>query len=135
VTAWEQVLAAVFDLGQRHERLHADLQAINERLDKIMSDQSADQQQIDSDVSGIEDALGEINTLEQANGTAVAAVAAAFAAFQANQTPDNLSALDQAVTDAQTAAGNVSAGVSAVQALVPASPAPAPSPSPSPSAG
>lgn len=105
----------------------ARLDSIETKLERIMTEQSQNQAQIDTDVAGIEDALGAINTAEQANGAAVAAVAAAFAAFQAAQTPDNLAALDQAVTDAQAAAAGVSSGVSAVQALVPGAPAPAPS--------
>ena len=120
MTIWETVLGRLSELISSHEQLHEELAAINPRLDKIMTAQSENQAEIDTDVAGIEAALGTINDAEQANAAAVAAVAAALAAFQAGQTPDNLAALDQAVLDAQSAAGNVTAGVSAVQALVPA---------------
>jgi hypothetical protein len=104
----------------------ASLETVLANQEKTMTEQA----QIDTDVQALSGVLTTIQSAEQVNATAVAAVAAAFAAAQQANPAADLSGLDALINgsaDGTTpglvaAAASVTAGVAAVQGLVPAAP-------------
>lgn len=109
--------------------LAASLSRIEKKLEKIMTEQS----QLDADVQQLGGVLATIQTAEQANAAAVAAVQQEIADLQATQgsgQPVDLTGLEQLINgsaDGTTpglvqAAQSVSDGVAAVQGLAVAAP-------------
>jgi hypothetical protein len=106
------------------------------KLDLILNQLGAirmSQAELNTDVQALQGVLSTIVTAEQANGAAVAAVAAALTAAQQANPGVDLSGLETLINgspDGTTeglvqAAASVTAGVAAVQDLVPPAPAPA----------
>jgi hypothetical protein len=104
----------------------AALVAIDAKLEKIIMTQ----ENLDADVQALGGALADIQAAEVANTSAVEQVAAEIAALQAQNPTLDLSGLDALVNgspDGTTpglvaAAASVTAGVAAVQGLVPPAP-------------
>lgn len=116
MNVWEQVLAQLYTLGERHDSLAGKLDAINEKLETIMSDQATEAQfaqQVETDVAainqGVQTALTEVAALQQAiaNGIPPAAL--------------DWSALTQALTDLGTATSGVAQVDTAAEPATPAS--------------
>jgi hypothetical protein len=114
----------------------SELREILARLDRIerkVDHMTSQQDELNTDVANLTAAVGTIQQAETDNTTAVSAVAAALAALlasQGNSEPLDLSGLEAAINGSADgtvpglvqAAASVTAGVAAVQGLVPAAP-------------